>query len=71
MSDSAAHIDAARKRFAHLQAIFALGGFELNRRKGGGFRIHRGPGWSRDVDDLVEVSAFAVRAGLIRTALVE
>jgi hypothetical protein len=53
-------LDRARKEWSTLVATFALSGFELHRRAGGGFLIaSHGGSWSKEAGDLADVIRFA------------
>ena len=56
-------LDQQRKAWATLTARFALGGFALNRRAGGGFQVDRS-GFSVDLPDMTAVMQFAEQAGI-------
>ena len=54
----------ARKQLATATAVFAIAGYSLLRRLGGGFRIERGA-WSVDLDDWASVYQFARGIGVV------
>lgn len=64
MNEDAADLDAARKTLRTWQALYALRGYQLNRRLGGGFRVHLNA-WSTDLDNFDAVHAFAIKAGVV------
>ncbi|MEO8564636.1 MAG: hypothetical protein ABI601_21355 [bacterium] len=57
-------LDAARKSWATLRAVFAIAGYAIDRLSAErGYRIARGA-WSVDLPDLRSVCDFAARAGI-------